>query len=244
MGTHLRLVGAAALGLALVAGVGGWLPADARGRVPEPDGKALYLTGCAGCHGAARQGTARGPSLRGVGAASVDFMLRTGRMPRGGLLGPSGRKPPVYDRRQIAAIVAFLTRGSSATPIPRVDPARGDLVEGGTLYRDNCAACHGAIATGGALSFGQNAPPLAPASPVEIAEAVRVGPGQMPRFDNATFDEHELNSIVRYVRTLADPQDRGGDPLGHRGPIPEGFVAWIGGMGALVLAIRWIGERE
>src|SRR4051812_41118848 len=57
-------------------------------------GKQLYLTSCASCHGVDGSGTNQGPPLIGVGAASADFMLTTGRMP---LTDPSAeavRKPP------------------------------------------------------------------------------------------------------------------------------------------------------
>jgi ubiquinol-cytochrome c reductase cytochrome c subunit len=45
---------------------------------------------------------------------------------------------------------------------------------------------------------------------------------------------------VNYTR---DPEDRGGWGIGHIGPIPEGMVAWLLAGGALLLAIRLIGER-
>src|SRR5687767_15512994 len=65
-------------------------------------GQQLFAPGCSSCHGLRAEGTPRGPSLLGVGAASVDFWVSTGRMP----LKTSGtrqavRKPPAYDRRQI-----------------------------------------------------------------------------------------------------------------------------------------------
>jgi ubiquinol-cytochrome c reductase cytochrome c subunit len=44
-------------------------------------GKKLFLSNCASCHGKNAEGTANGPSLIGVGAASVDFQVSTGRKP-------------------------------------------------------------------------------------------------------------------------------------------------------------------
>ena len=44
-------------------------------------GRRLFLVGCAYCHGQNGEGTAQGPDLRRVGAASADFQLSTGRMP-------------------------------------------------------------------------------------------------------------------------------------------------------------------
>ncbi|HYO31782.1 MAG TPA: cytochrome c, partial [Nocardioidaceae bacterium] len=50
-------------------------------------GRQLYIIGCATCHGLNGEGVLTkeaynyGPSLVGVGAASVDFQVGTGRMP-------------------------------------------------------------------------------------------------------------------------------------------------------------------
>src|SRR6266542_2853391 len=37
--------------------------------------------------------------------------------------------------------------------------------------------------------------------------------------------------------------NRGGVPIGGKGPVPEGFVAWVIGLGLLVLVVRWLGTR-
>lgn len=49
------------------------------GQVDE--GERLFVANCATCHGMNAEGTDDGPSLVGVGAASVDFQVGTGRMP-------------------------------------------------------------------------------------------------------------------------------------------------------------------
>ena len=49
---------------------------------------------------------------------------------------------------------------------------------------------------------------------------------------------------MKYVRELDSPEDPGGIGLGHAGPIPEGFVGWLVGLGVLLVAAWWIGERE
>jgi len=76
-------------------------------------------------HGPQAQGTGLGPSLLGVGAASVDFWLSTGRMP----LKTSGRrqavrKPPEYDRGQIDDLIAYVTSLDAGGP-PNPRPRRG-----------------------------------------------------------------------------------------------------------------------
>ena len=59
-----------------------------------------------------------------------------------------------------------------------------------------------------------------------------------------TFTDEQVNSIVRYVEYLRDPDDEGGLSLGIIGPITEGLVAIVIGLGLLVLAVRWIESQE
>ena len=87
-------------------------------------------------------------------------------------------------------------------------------------------------------------PELHNATSTQIAEAVRVGPGLMPAFGTAAVGDRQLSDLASYVRYLAHPEDRGGQPLWHLGPFAEGFVAWAIGMVALIFTIRWIGERK
>ena len=79
---------------------------------------------------------------------------------------------------------------------------------------------------------------------MQIAEAIRTGPANMPVFGPDTLTDQQVNSIVRYVEYLRDPDDPGGFALGHVGPIPEGFVAFLVGLGALMLITRWIEPRS
>lgn len=206
-------------------------------------GRKLYLTGCASCHGANGEGTALGVDLRGVGAASADFQLTTGRMPSTAPNRQSVSKPPVYRRSEIDDLVAYVASLGPGPPIPNVRDPHGDLQQGGRLYLNNCAACHSAAGNGGALSLGRDAPTLHPATPTQVGEAVRSGPGNMPVFGPETLTPRQLNSIVRYVEYLKDPNDPGGLPLGLVGPITEGLVAILVGLGALMLATRWIEPR-
>jgi ubiquinol-cytochrome c reductase cytochrome c subunit len=208
----------------------------------------VWLADCAVCHGADGSGSRRGPSLTHIGPAAVDYQLTTGRMP----LPPTAkanektrRHPPKYPPATIRRLVAYVDQitGDRGVPIPRVDMARGNIAEGGQLFRLQCAACHAWAGDGGAL-LHREAPALHSSTPVQVAEAVRVGPGTMPAFGQAALDDHQLDSVVAYVRYLAKPKDRGGEPLWHLGPMAEGAVAWIIGLGLLILATLWIGERE
>jgi ubiquinol-cytochrome c reductase cytochrome c subunit len=202
-------------------------------------GAELYAENCSSCHGIAGAGKPApgpvngvgdvngfGPSLEGVGALAADFYLRTGYMPL--------RNPSVQPRRshvqfspaQIRALVAYVASLAPGPAIPAPNPAAGSLSQGMTLFTENCAGCHQAAATGGYVPDAV-APPLGPSSPRDIAEAVRIGPNLMPRFSPARLSDAQLDSLIRYVRYLRSPDDRGGIPLGHVGPVPEGLVAWL-----------------
>lgn len=213
-------------------------------------GASLYGLGCVSCHGAdgqgqrAPDGDLRGPSLENAGAAGAFYQLRTGRMPLSNPREVPSRKTPAYDDDEIEALVAYVASLGDGPPMPEVDPDAGDLAEGGVLYRESCQACHSSTGSGGALSYGRAAPPLAAASPEEIAAAIRSGPGQMPRFGPELVDQHQLDSITRYVTYLEDPDDRGGLALGRLGPIPEGFMVWVGALGLLLVTAYWMGSKR
>jgi ubiquinol-cytochrome c reductase cytochrome c subunit len=213
-------------------------------------GAELYEQGCSSCHGPRgqgieiRDGAAGGPSLEDAGEAGAYYYLSTGRMPLSNSEEQPERKDRAYSDEDIAALVAFVASLGDGPALPDVDPEDADLAAGGSIYRANCQPCHTASGTGGALSYGQAAPRLGPAEPAEIAAAIRIGPGQMPVFDTRTIDPNELDDVVRYVRYLQQPEDPGGLPIGRTGPIPEGFVAWLVGMVALLGLVVWIGTRS
>lgn len=214
----------------------------------EVEGEQLYLTGCSSCHGIDGQGIEdRAPTLVGVGAAAVDFWVGTGRMPAvHGIGEQSVRKQPVYDAAQIDALTAHIaTFGPGGPPVPQVNIADADLANGGVLYRANCAACHNAAGIGGALSYGSYAPNLSQATSVQVVEAMRIGPGQMPVFDAETISDEDADDIAAYVDYLQHPEDPGGLSLGRVGPVTEGFVALLFGLGGAVVISAWIvGKRR
>ncbi len=208
-------------------------------------GRQLFAVACTTCHGTDARGVQdRGPSLLGVGAASVDFYLSTGRMPLDRPRAEAERKRVAYSAAQIRQLVAYVSSLAPGPAIPRIDPATGDLPEGLRLYANNCAPCHSSAGAGGALGHAVYAPALNRATPLQVAEAVRTGPGAMPVFGVETLSDAQLASIVRYVGYLHHPNDHGGLGLGHLGPIPEGFVAWIVGLGGMLVAVRWIGTKD
>lgn len=219
----------------------------------------LYARDCAFCHGNQGQGTERGPGLRSWpnGAALTDFMLRTGRMPIGHEREPTVHEDPVYSEAEIRSVVAFveLEFEPPGPDIPVVDPATGDIAAGQQLYQQHCASCHATTGIGGAMltqrgeetrggTTGIIIPPLGSSPPLEVAEAVRTGPGTMPVFGPDVMNDHELNSLLRYVELLQTPPDPGGAGIGHIGPFAEGAVGWVVGLGSLILFIYWIGTKR
>ncbi|MEV1329409.1 c-type cytochrome [Micromonospora costi] len=206
-------------------------------------GEELFRQQCASCHGEQGQGSQRGPSLVGVGPASVDFQVGTGRMPLAHEQSQPRRREPVFSADEIAALVDHVASfGGGGPQIPRVTP--GDLPAGREIFAANCAPCHGATGAGAALTNGRDAPPLYEATAVQIAEAVRVGPGLMPAFPSQLLSDQQVDDLTTYVRRLQSERlDRGGNPLGRLGPLAEGVVAWIATVGLLVAAARWLGRR-
>ena len=243
------LRGLVALGVLAAAGALTWLaPGWAAGQEQSPPpggpgdrGALLYAQTCATCHGPAGEGGPNGPSLHGVGPASVDFYLRTGRMPLGEPGTPAFRQEPAFVDADVASLVEYTRRWSQGGPeIPTVVVDGADLRRGAELYLQNCAACHAATGAGDAVGGGQWAPPLTNADPVEVGEAVLIGPGAMPAFP---FLEPELDHIAAYVRFLQTGGDPGGLDIGRQGPVPEGFVALVVGLGALVVITRWVARE-
>lgn len=204
-------------------------------------GATLFATSCASCHGREGQGSEFGPTLIGVGAAAADFQLRTGRMPfTNGPGTQANRKPPAFDDQQIRQLVAYVASLGEGPAIPEVAITDGSVSRGQQLFVANCAPCHGATANGGAVGGGAVAPALDVATPVEVAEAMLTGPGQMPVFD---FDATDVNAVASYVDYLQGSSHPGGFSIGGIGPVPEGFVGWVLGMGLLFVIVVLVGRR-
>jgi ubiquinol-cytochrome c reductase cytochrome c subunit len=207
-------------------------------------GQVLFLRGCSSCHGPLGQGTAQGPVIIGLGPANYDFQMSTGRMPLAQPDTQGIRRPPVLSRSQIDAIIAYLgSLDPNGVAIPKVDPDAGNMSSGSQVFLRNCAPCHSASGNGGAVGK-QVAPGVHQATATQVGEAVRIGPGTMPVFDERQISQGELDSLVRYVLYLRHPIAPGGLDLGNVGPIVEGFIALFVGLAAIVLVSRYIGARS
>ena len=206
------------------------------------EGRSLYANGCSSCHGEALEGRSGiAPGLRGVGPGPVDFYLSTGRMPLEQTKAEPQRATPLYNPHEISALVAYVS-SFGGPPSPATNPNQGDLALGLHVFTLHCAGCHQVVARGG-LTVGAVVPDLQQATPLQIAQAVRMGPYLMPHFDYHQIDQHQLDSLVRYILWTRSPDNAGGWGIDNIGPIPEGMVAWFMGLAALVIVARLIGER-
>jgi len=217
-------------------------------------GRLLFAQACSSCHGNRANGVGPlgqpsiGPNLVGVGAATIDFWVVTGRMPAADVRAVQAvrrttRLTPLQ-ALELAAWVNSLDPAVPAVPYPHLQGA--DQSAGLNLFSLNCAACHTIEGSGDALAFGTVAPSLQVKNLTaqQVAEAIRTGPANMPRFSGNLTDA-QVADIVSYVTgRLQQPTNPGGFGLGGVGPVAEGFVALLIGVGGLALVCFWIGERS
>jgi len=206
-------------------------------------GKELFQTSCSSCHGVDAQGTAQAPSLIGVGAAAVDFQVSTGRMP-GKDVGPEmDRKPVTFTPQQIHALAAYVASLGGGPAIPsaaEVTPTGANTALGQSLFITDCAQCHNFDGAGGALTYGKFAPALTASTNTQIFEAMLTGPEAMPVFSNTTITPAQKRDIIDYITRLRAEPNPGGFSLGRIGPVTEGIVGFLGGIGVLVFLALWI----
>jgi quinol---cytochrome-c reductase cytochrome c subunit len=210
-------------------------------------GQALFEASCSSCHGLDAQGTTQAPSLIGAGAAAVDFQMSTGRMPAKDLTAENERKPSDFTQQQIydiAAWVASLGGGPAIPSSDQVSASGANTALGEELFSTNCAQCHGFAGAGGALTYGKNAPPLTASTPTQIYEAMLTGPEAMPVFGDGTITPAEKRDIIAFVTATRTETNPGGLSLGRTGTVTEGLLAWIGGLGFLVLIAMWLTAKR
>jgi mono/diheme cytochrome c family protein len=155
----------------------------------------------------------------------VAALLKTGFTPRGAALGPMAevvfRSTQYLDDPDIAAMTEFLkSLAQTHTPAHRgeaVAPDKDVHAHGETLYKDHCAACHGANGEGGASREGIVYVPLAgnrkvlletPANFIHIVvnggfpptTAGHPRPYGMPPFGPSLKDD-EIAVLASYVRS-------------------------------------------
>jgi mono/diheme cytochrome c family protein len=118
-------------------------PAPAPAPTPTPiDGAALYASNCAGCHGALASSSKKGITLARLQSAIS------------GNIGGMGYLSSLSSAQQQAIVNALAVSAPAPAPSPSPAPAPAPApapsptpVDGATLYANNCASCHGPLAT-------------------------------------------------------------------------------------------------
>jgi ubiquinol-cytochrome c reductase cytochrome c subunit len=235
----------------------GWINARRRRPVAQAEptsaqqdigaGQKLFEATCSSCHGLDAQGTSQAPSLIGAGAAAVDFQVSTGRMPAKEAGAEEPRKPVTFSSQEIYEIADYIASLGGGPPIPdaqQVSTAGADTALGSQLFMANCAQCHGFAGDGGALTYGKFAPPLTQATPTQIYEAMLTGPEAMPVFADGALTPSAKRDIIAYIVDTRTETNPGGLSLGRIGPVTEGLVVFLGGMGSLVLIAMWLTAKR
>ena len=214
-------------------------------------GQALFMENCASCHGTQANGVpANGvagayPDLVGLGPATIDFWVASGRMPAKDTTAVEApRRQAALNPQQAEAIAAWVNSLQPSFPyIPKPHLKNANVSDGAALFALNCAACHTIEGDGDALAMSTFSPSLRNIPAYQVVEAIRTGPANMPRFTGNLSDK-QVNDLTKYVTTeIQHPNNPGGFGLGGLGPVAEGFVALLLGVGFLVLICYWIGER-
>ena len=246
LGWLLVVVGLAAIWILALPAVAQEPLSDEQRRTAET----IYANQCATCHGSDGRGRAipgtdeQAPALVGnpdVTVPYVDLTMRVGRMP------PPKNEP--FDNRERhvvindedrAAVVAYMAeRFDLEGEVPA--PGEGDAARGREVYASNCAQCHGSTGAGGVAGAGAWTPPVVDRDPIAIAEAIRVGPFEMPRFGEDQISDSEIADIAAFTHFVSEEQ---GTPLGlvELNPVYASGFAFVFAMIVLVSAL-WIAGR-
>ncbi len=210
------------------------------------EGQKLFGSNCATCHGMDATGTGVAPSLIGVGAASVDFQVGTGRMPLQGTTVQAPEKPTQFTDTQVKELAAYVASLAPGPAIPdgQYLDGKGDPANGAELFRINCAMCHNVAAAAGALTEGKFAPSLEGVAPVHIYEAMVTGPQNMPVFNDTNISPEDKRDIITSLQYIEENSTVGGANLGGLGPVSEGLFMWIFGLGGIVALTVWLTARS
>jgi ubiquinol-cytochrome c reductase cytochrome c subunit len=159
-------------------------------------GGELYQRWCATCHANDGSGTGAGPPIDTISIAELDLSMRTGRMP---LADPEKAvREREFTDAEREATVAYLTDFLDLDGEVE-DPGVGDVANGRKVYTLHCAQCHGASGHGGIAGDGTYVPALTGLPPIEIAQGTRVGPFQMPAFDENLVTDEELADLSAFL---------------------------------------------
>jgi ubiquinol-cytochrome c reductase cytochrome c subunit len=201
-------------------------------------GEDIFTRQCASCH-SITGGEARAPDLRQVSVPYADLVLRTQRMPPG---DPEGRtKGNVrYSDEDREALVTYLTEQFDLEG-EVTEPGEGDPARGREIFATHCAACHGSTGAGGVAGGGAITPNLIGLDGLTLAQAIRVGPFQMPRFSPDQISDQGVGDIAAFMDVVAEEP---GTLLGFAELNPVFASAFVLALSIVVLlSCMWITGR-
>jgi quinol---cytochrome-c reductase cytochrome c subunit len=247
------LLGWALIAVAGVAAVGWSSNATAAESGQEAEeGARLYALHCAQCHGSDGGGgpmprfEGEAPSLlpeenEDLTVAYVDLVMATGRMPPAGSPYDNRQRRVVLDEGERAAIVEWMQQ-EFGIPGELPEVGEGDAARGQAVWTTNCAHCHGAIGQGGVAGAGAWTPAVIGSSPQVIAEAIRVGPFQMPGFSQSQISDQEVADIAAFIQEVEEEEGTPILGLVELNPVfASAFVALLALL--TLLSLVWIGGR-
>lgn len=184
-----------------------------------PDGKQLFAQHCESCHGQGGTGGVGVPlSLPAfLDSVSDDYLRKTIRNGRPGRVMPAF---PDLSDAQVVRLVKYI-RSWSKNKAPQFSSAhiKGNVQNGKKLFKQYCAACHGANGEGGkgtgvTFSRPRDLPIIAPAlnnsgflasvSDRMIKQTLIKGRAGTPMvsFIKQGLKEKDINDLVAYVRSF------------------------------------------
>ena len=76
--------------------------------------------------------------------------------------------------------------------------------------------------------------------PKYIYEALITGPQSMPVFSDKTLTPEEKLSVIKWIKAAEAEPNLGGATMGRIGPVTEGLLAWVLGLGLLIAVAVWL----
>jgi cytochrome c oxidase cbb3-type subunit 3 len=199
------------LSVLLAVGVSGTLQCEPPAvGAAQSQGRGIYATMCAVCHGASREGykADQAPALAQqdfLASATPEFLTSAIAVGRANTtMSAWGREQGgPLSASDVAAVVAFL-RSWQEVPSAILDegPLTGDVPRGVAIYARECVKCHGEGGRGGTYLNIGNPQLLTTASNGFLRYAIRNGrPGTaMPGF-RATLGDAAVEDVVALVRS-------------------------------------------
>ena len=213
------------------------------------EGERLFVSNCATCHGMNADGTDNGYSLVGVGAASVEFQVGTGRMPLQ-MQGPQAQqKPPQFNDEQTSQMAAYVgiagrrtgcARGCSTWMRTRATPPAVVSCSGSTAP---CATTPQQPAAHSPRGSSRR-PLMGSIRGSHYTLAMSTGPQNMPVYNDANIPPEDKRDIIAFLKNDHFQSSPGGFSLGSFGPVSEGLLIWTLGLALLIGSMVWLTSRS